>query len=83
MIIYFLVGAIAASLGFLAGSALSASKVSDLYRQLDVQRIMIADLTEAIQTIAAVLEDRRDNSGRELVDMTNDLLTRHKTGNGS
>ena len=80
MLGYYLVGAVAVSLGFVAGTALSFSKVSGLYERIAQQENIIADFVDAMRQIAVALEGRRVNSGRELVDLANDTLARHEAG---
>lgn len=77
MLGYYAVGAVAVSLGFVAGTALSFSKVSGLYERVAQQEGVIADFADVMRKIAAVLAERRDSSGRELIDLANDTLARH------
>lgn len=80
MLGYYVLGAIAVSLGFVAGTALSFSKVSCLYERISQQENVIADFVDAMRKIAATLEERRVNSGRELIDLADDMLARSDSG---
>lgn len=76
----YVIGAVAVSLGFVGGTALSYSKVSGLYERIAQQEKVIADFTALMCKIVVVLEERRDNSGRELVDLAKDTLARYEPG---
>lgn len=73
----YIIGAVAASLGFVGGTALSFSKISGLYERVAQQENVIADYSVSMRKIAVALEERRINSDRELVDLANDTLARH------
>lgn len=80
MIVTYLVGALGISLGLVAGGVMAASKVLRLYERVERQEIVIADLIATMGKIATALDNRLDNSGREIAELANDTLARHTGG---